>query len=369
MTQSRMPWLSFFSFLLLAFTSLFVSAHRGRCEQVTMGVIMPGTRYATTYYIKKGDQPGPTIVVIGGVHGDEIAGYRAAEQLVHWTVTGGTLVVLPDAHKEAIRRNVRGYPGNMNNMFPGKRDGSDMERLAYQIFEMVRGVHPNLLLTLHESREFHSENPKRYGQTFCYDFPTINDTMQPALDRVNTGIARKRDKFSLFIEPHPTCPTYQAWVQLKTPATSIETCRELPLPERIDYQLQAVRAFFDLMKLQYEAPSDPLLARIMEQPSTTSSVPIVKPVSQNSLPGGRSAQSNTKNHKTENLRYDERTAFAARPVVKVAGSFESRIVSQSASNGAPIGLFSLSGLLLSVVIFGGTLGSLAYYGWNFRRRN
>ena len=85
---------------------------------------MSGTRYQTPYFVKTGKESGPTIVVIGGLHGDEKAGYLAARELKKWTITRGKLVLLPDAHIEAIRRDVRAYPRNMNRLFPGQKNGN-----------------------------------------------------------------------------------------------------------------------------------------------------------------------------------------------------------------------------------------------------
>lgn len=221
-------------------------------KEVQRGVVMAGTRYETPYFTKKGAMPGPTIVVISGVHGDEPAGYLAARRLAKWKIERGTLVIMPDAHREAIRRNERGYPGNMNRMFPGKANGDDMQRLAYEIWQVIREAHPDLLLTLHESRDFHADNPSRYGQTFCFDFDELRPYMNRALRRVNADIETRKHKFLIFVDPFPTCPTYQSWSKLKTPATSIETSKTLPLKTRVKYQLMAVQAFFDEAGLKYE---------------------------------------------------------------------------------------------------------------------
>ena len=214
-------------------------------------VLMAGTPYATRYYVKEGAQPGPTLVVVGGVHGDEPAGYLAARKLLDWEVVRGKVVVLPDAHKEAIRRKMRGYPGNMNRMFPGKADGTPMERLAFEIFGMIRDSRPDVLLTLHESRDFHADDPSRYGHTLCYDFPALKPFMQRILERVNPDISPKKHRLLHFIDPFPTCPTYQAFVQLGIPATSVETSKTLPLDLRVRYQLMTVAAVMDEMGIRY----------------------------------------------------------------------------------------------------------------------
>jgi hypothetical protein len=214
-------------------------------EKVESGLLMKGTRYQTPFYIKRGPQSGPTVVVIGGCHGDEVAGYMAARNLKDWKVEAGTLVLVPDAHIEAIRRNVRAYPRNMNALFPGKKNGDAMEKLAYEIWELTKNSKPDLLLTLHESRDFYSKDPKRYGQTFTFDFNELRPQFGKIAAKLNQRIVNKKHHFLLKVEAFPTCPTYCAFKYLRVPATSIETSRTLPLNLRIDYQLKACQVFFE----------------------------------------------------------------------------------------------------------------------------
>ena len=221
---------------------------------------MPGTPYATTYYVKTGEQPGPTIFVMGGCHGDEPAGYLAADKIAKWRVTRGTLWVLPRAHKQAIARKMRGYPGNMNNMFPGKADGTDMEKLANGIWRTIVAAKPDVLISLHESRDFHARDSSRYGQTLSFDFPKLVPTMQKALDRTNPDIAPKLHKFLNFVKPFPHCPTYNCWTQLRVPATAIETSKTLPLLLRVRYQLMMSMGFLDEWGLGYEQRDLPRLS-------------------------------------------------------------------------------------------------------------
>lgn len=227
-------------------------AEEDSTEQRARGEVMPGTPAATPYFVKTGPEPGPTVCVLGGMHGDEPAGYLAAERLLGWTILKGRLVVLPRAHRMAIERGERAYPRNMNALFPGKTDGDLMERLAYAIWTLIKQSQPGLLLTLHESVGYHAENPEYYGQTLTYDFHDLDALMQRALDRVNPAIPHERHKFLLFVKPFKTCPTYCAYRWLRVPATSIETCRKLPLEQRVTYQLQMLMAFFDEVGLGYE---------------------------------------------------------------------------------------------------------------------
>jgi hypothetical protein len=223
---------------------ILVCSVSARAETLQTGVLRAGTRHQTPYFIKTGAEIGPTVVVIGGLHGDETAGYLAARELRKWTVTRGKLVIVPDANRVAVEANKRFVERNMNRLLPGKPNGDAMERLAFELWDLMKRSKPDLVLTLHESRGFHADDPKRYGQTFTYDFPELSPRFKRVAARVNREIAPPKHRFLQFVDPFPTCPTYLAWKWLKAPATSIETAKPLPLALRIQYQLAALRGFF-----------------------------------------------------------------------------------------------------------------------------
>lgn len=238
----------------LALGAVLLCCLSARGETMKSGVLMSGTRYQTPYFIKQGDKSGPTVVVVGGVHGDEVAGYQAALLLKSWHVEEGTLVLVPQAHIEAIRRGVRAYPRNMNRLFPGKANGDAMEKLAFEIWSLIKSSRPQLLLTLHESRGFYVQDHARYGQTFTFDFEELRPQFAKVADTVNESIAVPLNKFQVKVEAFETCPTYCAWKWLHVPATSIETARTLPLALRVEMQLKACGAFFDSYGLRATRP-------------------------------------------------------------------------------------------------------------------
>ena len=43
--------------------------------------LLPGTPYETSVNVKRGREAGPAMLVLGGVHGDETAGWQAAERI------------------------------------------------------------------------------------------------------------------------------------------------------------------------------------------------------------------------------------------------------------------------------------------------
>lgn len=85
------------------------------------------------------------ILVIAGMHGDEINGVKAAEMLrkrAHdFEKYGAEIEIISPANRKAFENLSRNNPEdnlNLNRCFPGKVNGSDSEKLAYDIFEKIK---------------------------------------------------------------------------------------------------------------------------------------------------------------------------------------------------------------------------------------
>lgn len=82
--------------------------------------------WATPYYIVTGGQKGPCVMVVAGIHGNEIASIRAAEKLVKLLnqqklrISQGKLIIVPIVNQKAYRKRIRGIP-DLNRTFPRKK--------------------------------------------------------------------------------------------------------------------------------------------------------------------------------------------------------------------------------------------------------
>ena len=56
------------------------------------------TQFPLTAFFLKGEQPGPTIMVQGGIQGDEICGVLTAQSLLGSRVIKGNIIVVPRAN-------------------------------------------------------------------------------------------------------------------------------------------------------------------------------------------------------------------------------------------------------------------------------
>lgn len=96
--------------------------------------------------------PGPRVLVVGGIHGNEPSGMLAAAALAGGRrPLRGRLTVLAEANPEALRAGERTAPRpgakDLNRVFPGGEEGPDARRAA-EIFALTRDA--DLVLDLHE---------------------------------------------------------------------------------------------------------------------------------------------------------------------------------------------------------------------------
>ena len=125
--------------------------------------IGPG-KYATEVY--KIGSGKPIMVVLAGVHGDERGGPLAAQELTKYSITKGTLIVIPNVNKPAQsvgKRYVQGEengPYNLNRCYPPGRTeaicrggSSEVEDLRSGVWGYATGkklgAKPDVVLNLH----------------------------------------------------------------------------------------------------------------------------------------------------------------------------------------------------------------------------
>lgn len=99
--------------------------------------------------------PGPAVLVLGGVHGNEVGGVVAAGRLTSapLPLTAGRLRVVPVTHESAYAADSRVSPddgGNLARVFPGRPDGTVTEQLAHLITSQLLSS-ADILIDLHTS--------------------------------------------------------------------------------------------------------------------------------------------------------------------------------------------------------------------------
>lgn len=158
--------------VLAGFASVEPARARGTRERVV--VLGRGQSWETRAILREGPADGPTVMIVGGVHGNEPAGADAAEQILGWELSRGRLLVLPRANVRALRARKRLTPGvakadsNLNRNFP--RTGGERPRgpLARAIWRLVEKTEPDWLLDLHEGISYHVVNKDSCGHSVIH---------------------------------------------------------------------------------------------------------------------------------------------------------------------------------------------------------
>jgi predicted deacylase len=96
----------------------------------------------TPVIVTAGREPGPTLCVVAGIHGDEINGVEIVRRLmakIDPERLQGNLVAIPIANIAAFRRGSRYLPDrrDLNRFFPGRPFGSSASRIAHALFTQV----------------------------------------------------------------------------------------------------------------------------------------------------------------------------------------------------------------------------------------
>lgn len=163
-------------------------------NRVTQSVLGAGQSWQTPIYFRDSGVAGPTVIVTGGIHGNEPSGAASAEQIRHWSITRGKLIVIPRVNTAALDANRRYIPKtakeqqdlNRNFPSPGLADGPRGE-IATALWQFVVEQDPDWLFDLHEGFEFNvSHHPKSgkaksVGSTIIFD---RNQLAGPLVERM-----------------------------------------------------------------------------------------------------------------------------------------------------------------------------------------
>jgi putative intracellular protease/amidase len=255
-------------FLGLALAILAAGAHtqaraeaRGTASVIT-NTMLSGTRFGTEYYVHDSGNSGPTMFVVGGVHGNEPAGAAAAEAIRHWPLIRGKLVVVPRANVPALEANKRLTPGlgtnlsNLNRNFPRAGEGGGARgELAEAIWKLAIDSKPDWVIDLHEGYDFSQANQKSVGSSIIVH---RNEAGLKAADRmleaVNRTIPEPEMQFVRRLVPVDGSLARAAGEHLRVPAMILETTSKQPLQKRVSQHETMVSSLLAHLNMLGNAP-------------------------------------------------------------------------------------------------------------------
>ena len=212
--------------------------------QIVKKVVASSSINSTEIYIIDSGKPGPVVMIVGGVHGNETAGYKAASKYTGKKIKKGKLLVLPEANKNAIEINRRTAKGgsDLNRSFPRTKSESADTILARAIYKIVKDYDVDWLMDMHEGVDYY-KNPKTdsVGQTLIY-YPSqqMTSMAKDIVNTVNKTISKSYYyKFSLLKYPAKGSLARSSAQFLGVNGFIFETSQKQTLNTRVNQQCKA----------------------------------------------------------------------------------------------------------------------------------
>lgn len=221
-----------------------------------------------------GTGEGPTLLVVGGIQGDEPGGFSAAALLsTHYTITKGNLWVVPDLNFTSIVNRSRGDFGDLNRKF-AHLDASDPEyNLVQDMKKILLADEVDLILNLHDGSGFYCptwvsklRNPNRWGQSVIIDkqemeaprFNQLHHMASKAEEDANTALVHPDHRY--FIRNTNThlgdkeMEKSLSWFAVLNgkPAFGVEASKEFTTEYRSYYHMLIVESFMRQMGIEFE---------------------------------------------------------------------------------------------------------------------
>ena len=224
---------------------------------------------------KENSDSNTTLLVIGGIHGNEPGGYYSPAILAtHYKITSKNLWIVPNLNKKSIQANVRGIHGDMNRKFASIKKSDKDKKIVQEIKKIILSKKVSLILNLHDGHGFYRKknlgsifNPNAWGQTCVIDQCTLEENKQFS-DLNNIASSVKKNLNKNLLQNHHIFDvrntntkfddeamqlslTYFAVTHNK-PAFAIETSKNLPsLSKKVFYQLLAIEEFMNIMGITF----------------------------------------------------------------------------------------------------------------------
>ncbi len=218
-------------------------------------------------------EPGPTLLVVAGIQGDEPGGFTAASLLVtHYRILKGGVWIVPNLNFISIVKQRRGVHGDLNRKF-SRLAATDPEfDVIAKIKSIILDPDVDVVLNMHDGSGYYRpehidamRNPHRWGQSIIIDQERIDAPAYGELDalarkvvaRANENLHDPEHRFHVKnthtrlgdAEMEKTL-TYFA-INNGKPAFGLEASKSFPTALRAYYHLRNLEAFMHAMGIEF----------------------------------------------------------------------------------------------------------------------
>ncbi len=224
--------------------------------------------------IKKGIDDNNTLLIIGGIQGDEPGGFISASLLsTHYEITKGSVWIVPNLNFYSIIKRSRGPYGDMNRKFATLSKKDPEYETIQRIKSYIKDERVKLIVNLHDGSGYYRptyidnlHSPYRWGQCSIIDqtklniqkYSNLKEISQQVVKYVNKNLLKDEHKYHVHNtrtkegdkEMEKTL-TYFAINNGKA-AFGNEASKSLATHTRVYYHLLALEKYMDIMGIEYK---------------------------------------------------------------------------------------------------------------------
>lgn len=228
---------------LADFSPCLSGAYPTQKEQYGVAV---GTEWENTVAVLRGAEAGTAVYIVGGVHGDETAGWLAANLAKEAALKAGTVYILSPANAYGAAHDQRETQSghDLNRNFPGDAEGWDAEQLAAAIYADIEDKAPALVLDLHEARGERADWDDLSNSVIVQNVEPVGDLIWELLLAAENGELGGAP-LQLLGGPPEGSLNRTVSERLSIPVVTVETWRGEELAARVARQLAIVEFVLD----------------------------------------------------------------------------------------------------------------------------
>lgn len=216
-----------------------------------------------------------TVLIFGGMQGDEPGGFHAASLLISdYNITKGKIIVAPNLAFDSIIKRTRSIRGDLNRKFAELKPSDPDYKTVQRIKDLVLLPEVSMVINLHDGWGFYNpnfinqmQNPKRWGNSSVIDTSEINaskyqdleNIAKSTVETVNSSLVNPKHQY--YVKNTRTeelddtemlkALTYFVISNNKA-AFANEASKNLPVNERVYYHLVAIENYLKTAGIEFE---------------------------------------------------------------------------------------------------------------------
>lgn len=226
------------------------------------------------YKLNEGDKNAPTLLLMGGIHGDEPGAYYSTDLFLrHYKITKGSVWVVPVVNPHGMFANMRGVYGDMNRKFAALSQNDPDYESIQNIKKLLANPEIDISMHLHDGSGYWRPtyqsnllNPHKWGNCSVVDqiridgkYGELESFVVQMVADINLRILNPIHRFHVHntqtkakndVEQLKALTFFS--LSLNKPALTNETSKELDVPTRVFYHLLAIESLLGQLGITFE---------------------------------------------------------------------------------------------------------------------